>query len=141
MKMIEVNLYRKKLLEILRGNRFWIARKDRRELLCRGKSHCPESKISVDLRCNPISSFASQSLHNYVSELVHSRPTRWSFTNNAQNNYRRTIEKKGLNWEYIVKLIFSPISPRHCSHTTTLYKLCKWSYTQTISHITVLHFS
>jgi hypothetical protein len=77
------------LLEILRVTRIERVGKDRRELLCRDKNHCTESKFSVDLWCNPISSFAPQSLHNYVSELVHSRPTRWSFTNNAQDNNKR----------------------------------------------------
>ena len=67
--------------------------KDKRELLCRSKNHFPESKFSVDLRCNPIADFAPQNLHNYLFELVHSRPTRWSLTNNAQN-YKRTITMK-----------------------------------------------
>jgi len=37
--------------------------KDKRELLCRGKNHYPESKFTVDLQCNPIADFAPQGLH------------------------------------------------------------------------------
>jgi len=40
-----------------------------------------------------MSGFAPLGLHNYVFELVHSRPTCWSFTNNAQNYCRRTMER------------------------------------------------